>query len=558
MSDNQTVLEPFSYTLPQRPIADYFPFEKIRPAQERAFEAVINSIIKGKRNIVLELPTGTGKSGIAFAVASWVGENRITPVDSGYQQGAYILSTQLSLTEQYVKDFGDKGLVELRGSNNYQCDCYGTTCSMGSKLKAAAKKQASTTDDPENYPKCGGCPYRAAKNAFKESPVGISNFAYFLNETHYAKELQPREVMIVDEAHNVEAQVVGHADIEVTPQRCRRFDIPLPSIDFNDRIKVFEWLKKVFVPKGESIEVGLSISMGEAVEAGDMELARRLAKEHDSVDKFICKVRRFTNTDDINNWMTYRDGEVLKIKPLFATMYSEELLLRNGALRLFMSATILDVRAFCKNIGLPVETTGFMRLPSEFPAANRPVIYRGVGSMSKKNVDETMPNMLRALEIIMTKHPDTKGMIHTNSYNISEAFVDHLRTTIHGPRILAHNNLPGDRVRVLQQHLESPEPTVLVSPSMTEGVDLKNDLARWQIVAKIPYPNLGDAWVRARKDLDGRWYNWLTVLSIIQASGRVVRSETDWATTYIFDKDLELVLKNSRKMLPDWWLEALD
>ena len=33
---------------------------------------------------------------------------------------------------------------------------------------------------------------------------------------------------------------------------------------------------------------------------------------------------------------------------------------------------------------------------------------------------------------------------------------------------------------------------------MQEGVDLKGDCSRFQVICKIPYPYLGDKWVKAR------------------------------------------------------------
>ena len=43
---------------------------------------------------------------------------------------------------------------------------------------------------------------------------------------------------------------------------------------------------------------------------------------------------------------------------------------------------------------------------------------------------------------------------------------------------------------MLKLHFESDEPTVIVSPSMGTGVSFDNDRARFQIIAKIPYPSL--------------------------------------------------------------------
>ena len=42
---------------------------------------------------------------------------------------------------------------------------------------------------------------------------------------------------------------------------------------------------------------------------------------------------------------------------------------------------------------------------------------------------------------------------------------------------------------------------VLVSSSLWQGVDLKDDLARFQIIAKTPYPNYTEKWVESKMEM---------------------------------------------------------
>jgi Rad3-related DNA helicase len=91
---------------------------------------------------------------------------------------------------------------------------------------------------------------------------------------------------------------------------------------------------------------------------------------------------------------------------------------------------------------------------------------------------------------------------------------------------------------------------------MTEGIDLAEDLARWQVLCKIPYPYLGDPQVARRMELDPGWYDWRTCLSVVQAYGRSVRSEDDFAVTYLLDADFPSYLRRQRERLPQWFLEA--
>jgi Rad3-related DNA helicase len=37
-------------------------------------------------------------------------------------------------------------------------------------------------------------------------------------------------------------------------------------------------------------------------------------------------------------------------------------------------------------------------------------------------------------------------------------------------------------------------------PSLREGVDLPDDCLRFQIITKVPYPDLGDPWTAVRRN----------------------------------------------------------
>ncbi|GAI61214.1 unnamed protein product [marine sediment metagenome] len=97
---------------------------------------------------------------------------------------------------------------------------------------------------------------------------------------------------------------------------------------------------------------------------------------------------------------------------------------------------------------------------------------------------------------------------------------------------------------------------VLISPAIKDGVDLKDDMCRFQILLKVPYPNIKDARVNyllnVKKDRD--WYNNETAKDIIQTYGRAVRSPTDYAKFYIIDGSFRTFPK---KLFPRWFLDAL-
>jgi hypothetical protein len=107
-----------------------------------------------------------------------------------------------------------------------------------------------------------------------------------------------------------------------------------------------------------------------------------------------------------------------------------------------------------------------------------------------------------------------------------------------------------EATRQLEEFKKSESPMVLISPSMNEGVDLPGDLCRFQIIYKLPYPDLADKQIRLRANADEDWYNYKTSLALIQAYGRGMRHEDDYCTTYLIDSRKRQFVKKDRFM-PD-------
>jgi Rad3-related DNA helicase len=183
-----------------------------------------------------------------------------------------------------------------------------------------------------------------------------------------------------------------------------------------------------------------------------------------------------------------------------------------------------------------------LQLSSPFPVENRPIIYSGIGKMSAREIDATLPRLAQAVKEILKEHRNEKGIIHCHSYKIAW----YLKKSLRNSRLLIHDT--ANRDEILRKHITSKKPTVLLSPSMTEGVDLMGDLSRFQILCKVPFPYLGDKLVRKKMNKWKWWYDLQTAKTVIQSVGRSVRSETDTAITYILDGSWENFFAKNRKL----------
>jgi Rad3-related DNA helicase len=117
-----------------------------------------------------------------------------------------------------------------------------------------------------------------------------------------------------------------------------------------------------------------------------------------------------------------------------------------------------------------------------------------------------------------------------------------------------------DREAVLEQFKQAEAPAILVSPSMGTGVSLDYDLARYAIIAKMPFPDQGDKLVAKRLQTGGKkvWYQYATAAELVQSSGRIVRADDDWGITYILDANFGWFMKGNKHLFPQWWMDAVE
>jgi Rad3-related DNA helicase len=237
----------------------------------------------------------------------------------------------------------------------------------------------------------------------------------------------------------------------------------------------------------------------------------------------------------------------LEFKPIEVSQFAEEHLFYYGERILMMSATILDKEAFFKSLRVNPDDCEFIRTDSPFAPETREVQIVPVAKLSAKTKDKALPKITEVVEMIINElHPDEKGIIHTHSYEIQQYLMENIKTD----RFVFHT--AGNREEQLDYHKLVKKPTILVSPSMYEGVDLKDEMSRFQIVIKMPFPYLGDKQVAAKKERFKGWYEHQTAVALIQSFGRSTRNEKDYSTTYVLDANFVWFYENNRNLFPDW------
>jgi len=530
-----------------------FPYEKPRDCQVEAIDYALEQFGAGKKIVIIEAGTGVGKSAIGLTIARKL--NKTLPDSEQFLKGSYFLTTQKILQEQYVQDFGCSGgkMTSIKSASNYQCS-FNRKSNCAESLRALRVAEKGTPF----WKKCTfNCNYRNAKTSFLESPEGVTNFPYFLAETQYSGKIRPRNVLVVDEAHNAAVELSKFVEITMT-ERFAKTMLKLEMPALNTQLQAATWVQDVYSPKLNSYVKHMEAMLEKYTGLKDkIKEFATVAKQYDLLDKHMCKVNRFLEVYDKDNWVFNvtppdgRKGRKLEFKPIDVSPYAEEMLFNMGRKIVMMSATILDVNATCELLGIDQSQVGFISIPSPFPVENRPVISASIGKMSAKEIENTLPKLAEAVKAILQQHKGEKGIIHCHTFKIA----NYLKRNIRDKRLLTHNS--DDREEVLKKHMKSKTDTVILSPSMTEGVDLHGDNSRFQVICKVPYPYLGDKLIRKRMNKWEWWYPLQTAKTIVQAVGRSVRSDDDHAVTYILDSDWSYFFKRNKQFFPGGFRDAI-
>jgi Rad3-related DNA helicase len=480
-----------------------------------------------------------------MALARWSGD-------------AYLLTSQRHLQDQYDRDFGPD-LALVKGRDNYLCERY----------PGAAVPTSRGLCRRVRGPACG-CPYVRAKQAALNAPIFCTNTAYFVTLRHWhAEQLRKRRLLVIDEAHNLESQLVGVFTVRFSHDEMRAwFGRPLPRLPLADEYRPM-LAEHVARLEGRLAEIARTLEALRPPELPqDLFLGlpptreeQDLLEQRDLLETVLARVTFFLDAEDREWIVRYPDapGAALALAPLSVGAMARELFQDCADVTVLSSAYLghRAVLAECFDLAEP-ELRRFTAA-SPFLLEQRPIIYRPVGALSQATLPRLEPALFAEVAAILAAHREDKGLIHVASYGAGRRLVQDLATRAprEARRLLWIDSTDG-KIPALEHHRASPLPTVLVSPSLREGVDLPDDFLRFQILTKLPFPDLGDPWTAARQSRDPRWYATETAKALLQAYGRSCRHPDDHGVTYILDAQFPRFVQRYRVLLPEWFLDAAE
>ena len=592
---------------------------QLRDNQPEIIQEILDAF-KDNKVVVLNAPTGVGKSIIDMVVATRMGTG-------------YTTTPLRTLVDQYRDtilrfDEDELGWVVM-GRGAYECPHQKNNENIHFNSLSDAERNDEikirkhqyrlqsmtadgapcTEDDPRYYVGEGKgtagkkkqyvsiCPIRNECSYYKDrdkamvSQNAVSTFDYFMygiysalkrsetngDELQYdgdeeATTWQIRDILTIDEAHSLPNKLVDFFTITVSERT-------LPGFPRDLLLKKIEEIKRN-LKSGENFSVKVSNEFGvmltEYMNLQDHEMAylKDLAENSsdDAIEveyqgnqipledairkhkKFLYKLKFVRSSVDSKVEFVYHSDDTgIYLKPYSAKAYMETLWGMFDHI-LLSSATFFDVETYLADLGLEKYSWKLIDVPSSFDSVNGPIMTASNLYLNRKNFDVTTPQVIKKVDEIIEQHPNERGLVHCFSGTYRSAI---MKESQQKERLITHDSF--NRTEILKNFTSTTEGNkVLVSVNMGEGVDLKDDLARFQIIVKAPFLPIGDPWIALHKERSERWYKAQTIIELMQMAGRVVRSKEDYGVTYIIDRNAWNLLEQNRNLLPSWFVQRMD
>lgn len=438
------------------------------------------------------LPTGAGKTALGVSLAGMLGVKTV-----------YAVATK-ALADQVHQDFESVGMADIRGRANYTCPNY-RNCDDGHQSRCSLHLTTR-------------CPYTAALERAKYSELIVTNYSYWLNaRRHNGKALErkgrPVELLICDEAHALESQLSGFAAVkiyasELGPHMFPQSGIMGPFIggSYGDDTRAKDW--HVW-----------------AVRQIDLLMGRNDEDEADLVDrcKRILKMNR--------NWVWQFESHSghVTFSPIRVGGFAQGLF--GSVPHILLMSASLNEFVLERILGLSADSYDYRSWASVFPGQNSPVYHVPTRKLSWKSTDEDYKTVIEAMDAIIDRRSDRKGIIHTVSYARTQRALQHSR---HRDKFIWNKNA-ADLSAALERFRENQGGGLLVTPSVEEGFDFPGDQAEYQVLIKFPFPNETQRVIKERCTQIPGYRLHYAAQKVVQIKGRPVRSETDRSELFILD-----------------------
>jgi len=553
-------------------VKQYFPFPDPRENQLQVAHEIIQAFENGHDFVLLNAPTGVGKSPIAMTVARYYAARN--------NQLSSIVTSEKILQDQYTDDFSRfPEIISVKGVGAYTCP------EDGSSASEALCKVLGIKQCENKY-----CDYKIMLRLRRIKPLWITNYSISLTNILFKK--REHKLFICDEMHKLEAILLNNVTASFSLEfltfiknrldkmnkeyntefsTYKLYEYFSAAKDANDPEQI-EFYTKLFSDVYddyrlicEDIETFIDerfkhLKEKNKSEFGQEELAELKKMKYcfrtiDAIDNILCRFELMLN--HVGNkkakWMLeILEAEIL-FKPIYASFLFSHILGKSSDKFLFMSATTYCKQMFCDEFNIPFEKVHEISLDSPFPVDNRKIYFAQYTSMAYDDLQNSLRKMVTCIDEILDTATACRVVIHSGNYSIARYIELNSR---HRKRIIAPKS--GERELLIETEFKKRADGVLVSPSLIEGVSLNDDMCRVQLVVKVPFTSLSDKRIKIRSKADPLWYKQEAIFKLIQACGRGVRHKDDYCITFVLDSAFAGLYYSNSFLFSEWFLKAVE
>ncbi len=514
---------------------DYFPKpHQPREEQETFLEFLDKTRGNGKKYKIAMLPTALGKSFLAKTIIERNAANGIRTA---------ITTPQNILIDQYIRDFPD--LPNLKGQGNYPCLVFGDGTAFGNDGSFSYHDAVEAKLCLHNKcPVFHECPYAVAQTQVVLSPYALFNpLSYTYSKLSY-------DSIIIDEAHGLSDMLLGTYEVKIW-QRDVNWDASLAMnvVKLLEKIRERQIVLMAFLKNVISkVKVGepLPVSKRKEISKLNREI-HTLSRIH--TDFFIehrnlvveYVTQKYRGVDE--KCFLIRAARLPEKVSKSFFVGAKEIILMSGTI---MPHTLQDLR-------IDPSECDFFEADSPIPAKNRKFNALSRVNNVFANKEAVIPIIAQNIQEIANNYPNERGFVLA-TYDQAEKLKPLLQSD---PRYIFHDRI--SKKDAFQEFLNSKSKNCIgVFSGMSEGADLKDDLARFCILTKMMFPHLGDGVVKKRMDNNPEWYSGHTLMQTIQGAGRIVRNEKDFGSVYILDTNFTRVYASNKKSCPKYFMDAIE
>jgi len=523
-------------------------------AQVKLLKNIDQAFEDGYKFVVCNAPTGSGKSFISKTLANSSEEpsenfkDLITSYtafkidqtgsythedecEDEQAAGTFALTITKALQDQYKDLFNDTAI--LKGKSNY-------ISTIDSNIDVELESLIMPKSILEDHRRRHKCPYHNDRRDALINKFAALNYNMFFSLPNHVKK---KQYLVCDEAAELEDQLVKEFSCDINFEILKRMDIVVRPFYSKNNANVVKWINNLLLDLSDKIDQLRDTISNTNNKKFIVETRRQIV----SMRNLHSKLSLIIDTWSESEYLFETNKEGINFMPLKVNNLSNHLF-RYADKVILMSATIIDPKNFCNSLG--INKFKYIETESTFDAKNAPIYCNTKVKLNYYNMQKNLPKVCKQIEDICEFHKNDKGIIHTHNNTITSF----LQKKLFNERFLFRE--PGVRnEEILDTHLSSNKPTILISPSMSHGVDLKDDLARFQIIIKAPYLPTKDKRIERLMKDDFNWYSNKMLCSVIQSCGRGVRSKKDHCTTYILDGAVVESVVNNKHKLPKYFID---